>query len=218
MSPPTILTAADCISYPDNPHHFISVPNDRIGTSLRQGEDIFKVETDKPLSPAEPSPFAGIMACGSVDKNGNYSPSQELLMGRLNKYQFSEVIRPEESKYIIAKDIIESMKMAAEDPKPKALTHDTDKPPLATLPWKALREVAMAQAYGAHKYSPNNWRKGLEVTRNASCAIRHIADYLDGRDLDDESKRHALAHAACRVLFMLENILENTAIDDRFKK
>lgn len=193
MSPPTILTAADCISYPDNPHHFISVPNDRIGTSLRNGEDIFKVETDKPLSPAEPSPFAGIMACGSVDKNGNYSPLNHSVMADF------------EARATVKTTVI------------KALTHDTDKPPLATLPWKALREVAMAQAYGAQKYSPNNWRKGMEVTRNASCAIRHIADYLDGRDLDDESKRHALAHAACRVLFLLENILEKTAIDDRFK-
>jgi dATP/dGTP diphosphohydrolase len=99
-----------------------------------------------------------------------------------------------------------------------ALTYDDGKPPLATLPWKALREVALVQAYGAKKYHAYNWKDGMEATRNASCAIRHIADYLDGRDEDAESKRHALGHAACRILFLLENIIEGTVKDDRYKK
>lgn len=132
-----------------------------------------------------------------------------LLAGESGRRKCGVVEWGGETKYIIEDD---------DEPKPKALTNDTDKPPLATLPWKALREVAMVQAYGAQKYAPYNWKKGLEITRNASCAIRHIADYLDGRDIDDESKRHALAHAACRVLFMLENVLEGTATDDRFKR
>lgn len=101
----------------------------------------------------------------------------------------------------------------------KALTYDQSKPPLAMLPWKALREVAMVVDYGASKkYPAFNWKKGMEATRNASCAMRHIADYLDGHDMDAESKRHALGHAACRILFLLENIIEGTVVDDRFKQ
>lgn len=100
----------------------------------------------------------------------------------------------------------------------KALTYDDGKPHLAGLPWKALREVALVQGYGNSKYgSFFNYKKGMEISRNASCAIRHIADYLDGHDLDAESGRSHLAHAAARLLFMLENLAEGTAIDDRFK-
>lgn len=109
--------------------------------------------------------------------------------------------------------------IAMVDTTPKAATYDDGKPPLACLPLKALREVALVQLYGHKKYGDFfNYRKGMELSRNASCAMRHIADFMDGADLDSESKCNHLAHAACRILFMLENLAEGTAIDDRYKK
>lgn len=102
---------------------------------------------------------------------------------------------------------------------PKASTHDNGKPPLACLPLKALRMVALVQLYGQKKYGDfYNYKKGMEVSRNASCSMRHIADFMDGIDLDGESGEHHLAHACCRLLFILENIADKTAIDDRYKK
>lgn len=99
----------------------------------------------------------------------------------------------------------------------KALTYDEGKAPLANIPWAAVDEMAMVQAYGHSKYGDfNNYRKGMEVTRNLSCAIRHIRDYLNGHDLDTESGRHALGHAMCRIAFVLQNIADGTAIDDRY--
>lgn len=101
----------------------------------------------------------------------------------------------------------------------KAKTYDDGKPPLAALPWAGVREVAMVQAYGHSKYHDyNNYRKGMEVTRNLSCAVRHISEFMEGNDLDPESNRNHLAHAACRVLFVLQNIHDGVAIDDRYKK
>jgi hypothetical protein len=98
----------------------------------------------------------------------------------------------------------------------KALTHDDGKPPLAYLPWSALDEVAMVQAYGHQKYGDfYNYRKGMEVGRNLSCAIRHIRAYMEGEDNDPESGRNHLAHAATRLLFTLQNIADNKQIDDR---
>ena len=97
-----------------------------------------------------------------------------------------------------------------------ALTNDGGKPPLAKLPWKALREVSLVQLYGQQKYGDfDNYKKGMEVSRNLSCAVRHIADYMDGHDLDSESGRSHLAHAAARLLFVLENISDRKVIDDR---
>lgn len=101
----------------------------------------------------------------------------------------------------------------------KAKTDDGDKPPLAKLPWKALRKVSGVQAYGHKKYKDYyNYKKGMEVTRQISCAIRHLSEYLDGNDLDSESGQSHLAHAATRILFAIENVEDGTAIDDRYKK
>lgn len=103
-------------------------------------------------------------------------------------------------------------------PKLKAKTYDGGKPPLAWLPWSAMKDVSMVQLYGHSKYKDfNNFRKGMEVSRNLSCAVRHIAEYMEGHDKDHESGINPLAHAMCRIAFVLQNIADGVAIDDRFK-
>lgn len=101
----------------------------------------------------------------------------------------------------------------------KAKTYDEGKPPLAHLPWDGLRAVSNVQEYGHQKYGDfYNYKKGMEESRNISCAIRHLAAYMAGETLDPESKQSHLAHAACRILFILQNQHDGTAIDDRYKK
>ena len=101
----------------------------------------------------------------------------------------------------------------------KAKTYDNAKPPLAWLPPEGMRAVARVQAYGHRKYKDfNNYRKGMEVSRNCSCAMRHIMAYMDGEDFDRESGESHLAHAACRMMFILQNIHDQVEIDDRYKK
>lgn len=98
----------------------------------------------------------------------------------------------------------------------KAKTYDDGKEPLAWLPWAAIDELSRVQQYGHGKYGDYlNYKKGMEVSRNLSCAIRHIRDYMQGKDRDHESGCHPLAHAMCRLAFVLENIKDGTAIDDR---
>lgn len=100
---------------------------------------------------------------------------------------------------------------------PKALTYDAGKAPLAQLPWAAIEGLAMVQAYGHQKYKDfNNYRKGMEVSRNLSCALRHIKEYMEGFDTDAESGRNPLEHALCRIAFVLQNIHDGTAVDDRY--
>lgn len=109
------------------------------------------------------------------------------------------------------------IKETVETPK-KALTYDDGKEPLAWLPWAAIDEMSRVQMYGHQKYQDfNNYRKGMEVTRNCSCAMRHIRDYLNGLDTDEESGCHPLAHAMTRLAFVLQNIEDGKAIDDRFQ-
>jgi hypothetical protein len=101
----------------------------------------------------------------------------------------------------------------------KAQTFDDGKPPLAVLPVAGIRAVANVQAYGNSKYkSYDDWRKGMEARRITSCAIRHIFAYLDGEDIDPESGQRHIAHAATRLLFLLQNEEDGVLIDDRFKR
>lgn len=106
----------------------------------------------------------------------------------------------------------------APPPPGKALTYDAGKEPLSWLPWAAIDELSRVQQYGHAKYLDfNNYRKGMEVSRNLSCALRHIRDYLNGHDVDHESQLNPLGHALCRIAFVLQNLHDGTAIDDRFK-
>jgi len=101
----------------------------------------------------------------------------------------------------------------------RAKTYDDGKEPLAQLPWAAIDELARVQAYGQHKYGDfNNYRKGIEVSRNLSCALRHIRDYMNGCDTDHESGLNPLAHAMCRLAFVMQNLHDRVAIDDRYKR
>ena len=100
----------------------------------------------------------------------------------------------------------------------KAKTYDEGKLPLANLPWAAIDALSTVQQYGHGKYGDfNNYRKGMEVTRNLSCALRHIRDYLTGHNTDAESGCHPLAHALCRIAFVIQNLKDGVAIDDRYK-
>lgn len=102
--------------------------------------------------------------------------------------------------------------------KQKAATYDDGKAPLATLPWAAIDQMSYVQAYGHKKYGDfYNYRKGMEVSRNLSCALRHIRDYMNGHDKDHESGLNPLAHAMCRLAFVLQNLEDGTARDDRYK-
>ncbi len=100
----------------------------------------------------------------------------------------------------------------------KAKTFDDGKAPLACLPPEGMRAVARVQAYGHKKYGDfNNYRKGMEASRQASCIIRHVMAFMDGEDLDPESGESHIAHAACRAMFLLQNLKDGVMIDDRFK-
>lgn len=98
------------------------------------------------------------------------------------------------------------------------IKHDASKPRLDLLPFVALTHVAEVLGHGAERYGPHNWRSGIETSRLLAAALRHIFAYArhDRFDYDDDTGFHHLAHAICELLFILENDLTNTAIDDRY--
>lgn len=96
--------------------------------------------------------------------------------------------------------------------------HDTGKPPLTLVPRAALEQAAQVFAFGARKYTRDNYKKGFDYTRLMDAALRHITQAVDGEDNDFESGLSHLAHSICCLSMALECQRLGTLKDDRFKK
>ena len=99
-----------------------------------------------------------------------------------------------------------------------AVKHDHGKPPLSLLSRSFLTGVADVLAFGARKYDRHNWRQGMEYSRLADAALRHIVAWIDGEECDPESGLSHLHHAACCLMFLSEYQEYDIGDDDRYKR
>lgn len=100
----------------------------------------------------------------------------------------------------------------------KGRKDDASKEPLALLSRTWLLGVASVLAFGARKYAPHNWRRGIERTRLVSAALRHLFAYNEGEDNDPETGLSHLDHASCCLMFAREMHETHKHLDDRFKR
>ncbi|HZT03659.1 MAG TPA: dATP/dGTP diphosphohydrolase domain-containing protein [Steroidobacteraceae bacterium] len=77
-----------------------------------------------------------------------------------------------------------------------------NKPELHQVPMWALYGVARVLMYGAKKYKPGNWAKGMPWTVVYDCALRHLAAWQRGEENDEESGLPHLDHALCNLIFL----------------
>jgi hypothetical protein len=78
-----------------------------------------------------------------------------------------------------------------------------------------LRQVVAVLTFGAEKYGPNTYRRGLKWSRYVGAALRHIWAWYGGEMNDPESGLHHLAHAICCLLFLLDFEDIRPEFDDR---
>lgn len=95
--------------------------------------------------------------------------------------------------------------------------HDSGKPPLSLIPYSALKTEAAVMLFGAQKYDPWNWKKGMKWSRLLDAALRHVNQYAAGEDKDPESGIIHLAHARCCLAFLIDYAEHGLGTDDRFK-
>lgn len=82
--------------------------------------------------------------------------------------------------------------------------HDSNKPRYSLLPENTVHNVIQVLEYGAVKYEPDNWKYVPSArTRYYDAAMRHIDDWWNGSEVDEESSLPHLAHAICCLLFLL---------------
>ncbi|WP_052071033.1 dATP/dGTP diphosphohydrolase domain-containing protein [Rhodococcoides fascians] len=84
------------------------------------------------------------------------------------------------------------------------------------IPAAALRELAEHYGRGSQKYADNNWRLGYEWSKSLDALQRHLGQFADGEDFDEETgSKHIIAvawHAIALATFMDEH----PKFDDRY--
>jgi hypothetical protein len=95
---------------------------------------------------------------------------------------------------------------------------DEGKSQVEAISPQALLELGRVLEYGARtKYQRFNWVLGIDYSRVLASAQRHLLKWYAGKDIDEESGLHALAHCWCDIMFLLHYSLvkKYQKFDDR---
>lgn len=96
--------------------------------------------------------------------------------------------------------------------------HDSKKAPMDLLPYESLEEIARVLEFGKIKYTAFNWAEGISYSRLIAAAMRHMHQFNDGVDMDEESNTIHVANAACNMLFLIWMHKNRPDMDDRGMK
>jgi hypothetical protein len=96
-----------------------------------------------------------------------------------------------------------------------AVKYDGSKPPLHLIAPDFLYAVAEILDFGAKKYAPRNWEKGMDWSRCYRAAIGHLFDWFLRKGPDPETGKSHLWHAACCIMFLVCYEIRNVGTDDR---
>ena len=77
--------------------------------------------------------------------------------------------------------------------------YNDSKPDLSLIPLVTLYDEARVWMHGKKKYAAWNWAKGMDWSVPYACAMRHLAAWQRGEDIDEESGLPHLAHAMCNL-------------------
>ena len=82
------------------------------------------------------------------------------------------------------------------------------------IPHEAINALADVLTYGADKYGPKNWEKGMAWGRLYAATQRHLIAFKAGEDMDAESGIHHLSHAMTNIAFLIAYAERGIGTDD----
>lgn len=80
---------------------------------------------------------------------------------------------------------------------------DEEKLPIDLISPYMISGTAEILQFGANKYEPYNWAKGIMFSRVWAAMQRHLWAYWAGEDLDEETGKSHLWHASCCLMFLI---------------
>lgn len=81
--------------------------------------------------------------------------------------------------------------------------------------FESLEPLVQVLMFGAKKYAPGNWKKGLKINEIMESSLRHTFAYLNGEDKDPESGLPHLGHIMCNIMFATWMQKHRPEMDDR---
>lgn len=92
---------------------------------------------------------------------------------------------------------------------------DAGKARLDLIAPELLLGTAEILAFGAQKYGARNWEAGMSWSRPFGALMRHMWAWWRGEQLDDETGKSHLWHAACCLMFLMAFEARKAGTDDR---
>ena len=92
---------------------------------------------------------------------------------------------------------------------------DEGKEPYDLLAPEMLDGVSKVLAFGARKYAPRNWERGMRWGRVYAAAMRHMWKWWRGEGVDSETGMSHLWHACCCLMFLIAYETRGVGEDDR---
>lgn len=77
--------------------------------------------------------------------------------------------------------------------------------------------IGKVLCYGAKKYAPGNWAKGMKYSRVMNALERHYIAWKKGEKHDPETGLSHLYHMACNLMFLVAYDERGTGVDDRYE-
>ncbi len=95
---------------------------------------------------------------------------------------------------------------------------DMNKPRLSLIPKEALWELGKALSTGEARYGTHNWRGGIPISILIDASMRHITQFMNGEDIDEQSQTHHVGCAMANLAFAISLLHNKPECDDRWKK
>ena len=86
------------------------------------------------------------------------------------------------------------------------------------IPVGPLTDVAKLYGFGATKYDDRNWEKGYDWSLSYAALMRHVTQFWNGEDLDEETQLPHLASVVFHALAMMEWLKTHPEFDNRPKR
>lgn len=93
--------------------------------------------------------------------------------------------------------------------------YDAGKDPWHLVPYDAVGAIVKVLAFGAGKYAPRNWEKGMDWSRCFGALQRHLVSWWNKEGVDPETGYSHLWHAGCCIMFLIAFELRGIGTDDR---
>jgi hypothetical protein len=96
--------------------------------------------------------------------------------------------------------------------------YDNGKLRFDLIPPESLKAIAEVFTFGAKKYGDRNWEKGISANRHFGAVQRHLWQWWQGKELDEESGLSHLSHAICDLAMLLATVQRRPDLDNRPSK